>query len=237
MSERVIELHGVVKDYGEDVVTRVLYGVDLHVDASEFVALVGPSGSGKSTLLNILGLLDRPSGGTVRVAGQETLGLDDDGLTALRCRFLGFVFQFHHLVPALTAAQNVMLPLAIQGGRTSPKLLARAVEGLREVGLADRANERVTRLSGGQQQRVAIARALITRPPLLLADEPTGNLDTETADDVFGLLRRFNRREGVACLLVTHDPKLAERCDRILTLVDGRIVEERRGTAIDPDEG
>ncbi|MBK8235192.1 MAG: ABC transporter ATP-binding protein [Deltaproteobacteria bacterium] len=230
MTDAVIELIGVTKDFGDDVVTRVLKGIDLRVEAGEFTALVGPSGSGKSTLLNLLGLLDRPTGGVLRVLGRDIAGLDDAELTALRGRSIGFVFQFHHLLPALTAVQNVLLPLAITAGHVSAEQRAAAIEGLREVGLEGRADERTTRLSGGQQQRVAIARALIGRPPLVLADEPTGNLDTATADEVFELLRTFNRRSKMAFLVVTHSPELAARCDRVVTLVDGRIVDDRRPT-------
>jgi len=225
----VLELDGVIKEFGDEVVTRVLHGVDMRVHKGEFAALVGPSGSGKSTLLNILGLLDRPTSGSVKVAGQETTELTEGERTALRGEALGFVFQFHHLISALTAAQNVMLPLGIQLGRMTPEQEARAVEALGEVGLADRAGEQITKLSGGQQQRVAIARALIKRPPLLLADEPTGNLDTETADDVFKMIRAKSQESGIACLFVTHDPALAERCDRIFKLVDGLIVDVRPG--------
>jgi len=229
MSEPVIDLTGVIKEFGKDVVTRVLHGVDMRVDPGEFVALVGPSGSGKSTLLNILGLLDRPTEGSVRVMGRETTELDEAERTAVRGDALGFVFQFHHLISALSAVQNVILPLGIARGRMQASLRERGVKGLDEVGLADRADERITRLSGGQQQRVAIARALVKRPPLLLADEPTGNLDTETADDVFRLLRRKSREQNIACVLVTHDPGLAERCDRIIRLVDGRVADVRPG--------
>ncbi|MBL8945127.1 MAG: ABC transporter ATP-binding protein [Myxococcales bacterium] len=224
----VLELVGVTKDFGEDVVTHVLKGIDLRIEAGEFTALVGPSGSGKSTLLNLLGLLDRPTAGSLRVLGRDIAALDDTELTELRGRSIGFVFQFHHLLPALTAAQNVLMPLAIASGRVTPEQRATAIEGLREVGLESRADERTMRLSGGQQQRVAIARALVGRPPLVLADEPTGNLDTTTADEVFELLRGFNRRSKMAFLIVTHSPELAARCDRIVTLVDGRIVEDRR---------
>ncbi len=228
MTDAIIELDGVVKEFGTEVVTRVLHGIDLQLQPGEFTALVGPSGSGKSTLLNLLGLLDRPTSGTLRLLGRDVATLDDDELTRLRGTSLGFVFQFHHLLPALTAADNVMLPLAIDDGRTSADAYAKAVEALGEVGLAHRARERTTRLSGGQQQRVAIARALVGRPKLVLADEPTGNLDTGTANDVFELLRRFNASYGIAFLIVTHSDDLAARCDRTLTLVDGRIVSDVR---------
>ncbi len=225
-SAPVIELSGVIKEYGSEVVTRALHGVDLRVEAGEFVALVGPSGSGKSTLLNLLGLLDRPTAGRIALLGHNIAGLDEAGLTALRGRSVGFVFQFHHLIPSLSAAENVMMPLAIASGRPRPELLAQARAALAEVGLGERAEAKPSELSGGQQQRVAIARALIARPPLVLADEPTGNLDTKTADDVFALMRRLNRASNAAFLLVTHDPRLAARCDRVIELVDGRVVRD-----------
>ncbi|MCK6550811.1 ABC transporter ATP-binding protein [Myxococcota bacterium] len=224
----IFELRGIVKDYGDTVVTRVLHGIDLVLDRGELAALVGPSGSGKSTLLNILGLLDRASGGTFRVQGVDVAALDDDALTALRRRVLGFVFQFHHLIPSLTAEENVMMPLAIEAGRTTSEARRRARELLEGVGLGARADALTNQLSGGQQQRVAIARALVHRPPLLLADEPTGNLDTHTADDVFALMRRIHAELGTAFLIVTHDPRIAERCDRKITLVDGRIADDTK---------
>ena len=236
MTESIIEVRGVIKEFGDEVVTRVLHGVDMTVYRGEFVALMGPSGSGKSTLLNLLGLLDRPTAGTIEIAGQETTELDEHELTRLRGHTLGFVFQFHHLISALNAIDNVTLPLAIDAGRTRPAHYQRGLEGLREVGLEDRAKEKITRLSGGQQQRVAIARALVSHPPVLLADEPTGNLDTETADEVFRLLRRVSKQYDIACLIVTHDAAIAERCDRIFTLVDGRIVDVRAGTHAEPHD-
>jgi len=224
MSEPLLHLRGVVKDYGDEVVTRVLHGVDLAVSAGEFVALVGRSGSGKSTLLNILGLLDRATAGDVWLGGQRVAGLDDAGLTALRARALGFIFQFHHLIGALSVLENVMVPLAARDGRVRHAHRALARDALAAVGLADRADAHPRRLSGGQQQRVAIARALVGEPPLILADEPTGNLDSGTADEVFALLQRATRSRGTAVVMVTHDTDLAARCDRTVELVDGRIV-------------
>jgi lipoprotein-releasing system ATP-binding protein len=224
----VVHLDGVVKNYGEEVVTRVLHGIDLTLERGEFAALVGPSGSGKSTLLNILGLLDRPTTGRVFIQGRDTAGLDDAELTALRGRSIGFVFQFHHLISAFTAVENVAMPLCVDAGRVRPGMLEQARAMLAGIGLADRAEAHTNKLSGGQQQRVAIARALITEPALVLADEPTGNLDTHTADDAFELLRRFNRELRTAFLIVTHDHRLADRCDRIITLVDGRIESDTR---------
>lgn len=223
MAEPVLQLRGVTKDYGEEVVTRVLHGVDLTLKPGEFAALIGPSGSGKSTLLNLIGLLDRPSGGQVLIQGQDTSELDDDGLARMRARSLGFIFQFHHLLGAFTAVENVMMPLLADQGSPSPEMRERALSLLQAVGLSERAEAPPSKLSGGQQQRVAIARALVTSPPLVLADEPTGNLDTGTSVQVFELLRRFNVERATTFLIVTHDPRLAERCDRIIEIVDGRI--------------
>ncbi|MBL8971109.1 MAG: ABC transporter ATP-binding protein [Myxococcales bacterium] len=223
MPDPVLELRGVIKEFGDAVVTRVLHGIDLRLEQGEFAALIGPSGSGKSTLLNLVGLLDRPTAGQVWVHGERTDQLDDDELTRLRARSLGFVFQFHHLVGALSAVENVMMALAADQPRLTREMRQRSVAALAEVGLADRADEDPRRLSGGQQQRVAIARALVRRPPLILADEPTGNLDTRSADDVFTLMRRFNHETGIAFLIVTHDPRIASRCDRTIELIDGRI--------------
>jgi lipoprotein-releasing system ATP-binding protein len=227
MGDPVLGLTGVVKEYGERVVTRVLHGIDLTLGPGEFAALIGPSGSGKSTLLNLMGLLDRPTAGAVRVLGQATSGLDDRQLTFLRGRALGFIFQFHHLLPAFTARENVLLPILGRGPRPDAAAVAAAEALLAQVGLADRMGARASELSGGQQQRVAVARALVHRPALVLADEPTGNLDTQSADGVFALLRQFNRADGIAFLVVTHDPRLAARCDRTIELVDGRIVADR----------
>jgi lipoprotein-releasing system ATP-binding protein len=228
MAERTLELRGVRKDYvtGE-VVTPVLHGVDLVLDRGEFTALMGPSGSGKSTLLNLVGLLDRPTGGAIAIDGVDTGTLDDRALTRYRGRTVGFVFQFHHLLPEFSAVENVMLPMMADRGRPEPSMVECAAHLLRQVGLEGRLHRRPSQLSGGQQQRVAIARALAMAPRLVLADEPTGNLDTHSADEVFALLREFNRKAGVTFLVVTHDPRLADRCDRIVEIVDGRIVSDR----------
>jgi len=219
----LLRLEGVTKDYGTRVVTHVLRGIDLVVAPGEFLALTGASGSGKSTLLNLIGLLDRPTAGLIVFGGADVSRLDEAETTALRGRAIGFVFQFHYLLPAFTAAENVMLPLLADRGRRDGEMARRAAALLVDVGLAERASFRATDLSGGEQQRVALARALMMRPSLVLADEPTGNLDSESGAQVFRLLREFNARYGTAFVVVTHDDRLAEQCDRIVHLVDGRV--------------
>jgi lipoprotein-releasing system ATP-binding protein len=230
MDERLLGVDEVTKQYGERVVTRVLHGISFTLAPGEFTALVGPSGSGKSTLLHLLGLLDRPTSGRISLCGCDTAGLGSRALGRFRGRTLGFVFQFHHLLPAFTAVENVMMPMLADRGRRDGEMRRRAVGLLERVGLAERLEYRVTDLSGGQQQRVAVARALSMTPALVLADEPTGNLDTESGDQVFALLRQFNREQGTAFLIVTHDPRLAARCDRVIELVDGRVRSDRGGS-------
>ena len=225
MAEPLVELQGVRKRYGvgTPVETEVLHGIDLRLDRGEFVALIGPSGSGKSTLLNIIGLLEPMSSGEYRLLGRPVGSLSDAELTQRRGDTLGFVFQFHHLLPAFTALENVLMPRLIAQGRFSAADRAHGLALLDKVGLAAAAAKKPGELSGGMQQRVAIARALSHGCPLVLADEPTGNLDTRSADEVFALMRRFNADEGTAFLVVTHDPRLAARCDRVIELVDGRV--------------
>ena len=223
----VLRLEGITRDFGEgEARTRVLRGVDLALRRGEFAAFMGPSGSGKSTLLHIMGLLDKPTGGRILLDGQDTGTLDDDALTRYRGRTLGFVFQFHHLLPEFTALENVMIPMAADRGRLEPSMRECGMALLERVGLSPRADARATTLSGGQAQRVAIARSLAMNPKIVLADEPTGNLDTQTADEVFSLLREVNRAQKVTFLVVTHDHRLAARTDRIIELVDGRIVSD-----------
>ena len=226
--DRVLHLAGIRKSYGSgEVESEILHGIDLTLRRGEFAALIGPSGSGKSTLLNLIGLLDRPTSGQLHIDSEDSGQLDDTGLTRLRGQRIGFVFQHHHLIPAFTAEENVAMPLLVARGRPDAEMFERAGQLLDQVGLADRKQYLANRLSGGQQQRVAIARALVNQPRLILADEPTGNLDTHSADDVFALLREFNRRQHTTFLIVTHDPRLAARCDRIIELVDGRIVADQ----------
>lgn len=222
----VLSLVDVRKSYniGSPNEVEILHGINLTVQERDFSALVGPSGSGKSTLLNIIGLLDQPTSGELYILGQPTREMEDEARTALRGHTIGFVFQFHHLIQAFTALENVLMPLMIKGGKPKQELVERAKGLLDEVGLGSHVNKRPDELSGGQQQRVAIARALITRPALLLADEPTGNLDTKTAAEIFALFRKFNQQFGCAVLLVTHDARLSTTCDRTITLVDGQTV-------------
>lgn len=224
-SDEVLRLEVLRKSYNiaQPNEVEVLHGIDLCIERHDFAALIGPSGSGKSTLLNILGLLDKPSSGELYLLGQATSSMDDAGRTALRGNSIGFVFQFHHLIQAFTALDNVLMPLMLTRGKPDKFLIQQARELLAAVGLEKFANRKPNELSGGQQQRVAIARALITEPALLLADEPTGNLDTQTAAEVFELFHKVNRERDCAVLLVTHDPRLSANCDRTINLVDGRI--------------
>jgi len=233
MAAPLIELSEIHKTYGAgtDVAVEVLHGIDFAMQVGEFTALIGPSGSGKSTLLNLIGLLEPPTAGTYRLSGRETTVLPEAALTELRATSIGFVFQFHHLLPAFTATENVLIPGLIAHGPVTRERRDAARDVLRAVGLGDRLDYPPRKLSGGQQQRVAIARALSLAPPLVLADEPTGNLDTHSADEIFGLMRKFNEERGVAFLIVTHDPRLAGRCDRIVELVDGTIAGDRSNVA------
>ena len=224
-SREILRLQGLGKVYnpGTPQESRVLQDIELTLRGGELCALIGPSGSGKSTLLNQIGLLDQPSSGELYLLGQATSRLDDAQRTRLRNQALGFVFQFHHLISAFSVLDNVLMPLMIRSGRPCAGQRQLAHELLDEVGLGAFADKPAGQLSGGQQQRVAIARALVTRPPLLLADEPTGNLDSRSAEGVFSLFERINQQFDCAILLVTHDPRLAARCARQVVLVDGRI--------------
>jgi lipoprotein-releasing system ATP-binding protein len=224
----LLVLDGVRKRYNPGLPNEaeVLHGLSFSLGRGEFAALIGPSGSGKSTLLNIVGLLERMTAGSYRIAGDEVSGLDDAALTLLRRTTLGFVFQFHHLLPAFSALENVTLPALMREGRISAAQRERARAVLAAVGLGDAMDKRPGELSGGMQQRVAIARALVLEPPLVLADEPTGNLDTASSDEVFALMRHMHAELNTSFLIVTHDPRLAARCDRVLEIVDGRLVQD-----------
>ncbi|MCQ2165909.1 MAG: ABC transporter ATP-binding protein [Bacteroidales bacterium] len=202
---------------------QVLKGVDLQIDKSEIVSIVGASGAGKTTLLNVLGTLLRPDGGTLEIDGVDPFRLSDRKLSDFRCTSLGFVFQFHHLLPEFTALENVMLP-ALIAGSTKAKARQRALELLSEVGLSARIDHSPSELSGGESQRVAIARALVNSPSVLLADEPSGNLDSVTREDIHSLFFRLRERFGQTTVIVTHDSALASMCDRSLTMKDGQFV-------------
>jgi lipoprotein-releasing system ATP-binding protein len=224
MADTLIEARALTKGYRTDAgYVSVLEGLDLDVAEGEMVAIIGASGVGKSTLLHVLGTLDRPDSGTVRVAGEDVFGLPEPKLRAFRNRAMGFVFQFHHLLPEFTALENVMMPLLV-ARVPDTEARARAAALLAEVGLTSRAGHRPGMLSGGEQQRVAVARALAASPRVLLADEPTGNLDRHTGELLHELLRRLNRERGITLVVVTHNDQMAAACDRSLRLEAGRLV-------------
>jgi len=230
LSETALEARGVVRTLGREVPQTVLHGIDLTVARGEFVALTGQSGSGKSTLLYLLGALDRPSHGQIFIEGDDASALDDDARARLRLEKLGFVFQFHFLLPEFTALENVMLPLLRRGlGKARSREQAR--ETLEAVGLAGLESRRPGQLSGGQQQRVSIARALAGEPAVLLADEPTGSLDSESSARVFELFEEQSRARKLTLVMVTHDPAFAARAPRQVVLKDGRIVSDERRPA------
>ncbi|HWC09422.1 MAG TPA: ABC transporter ATP-binding protein [Solirubrobacterales bacterium] len=221
---KVVVATDLTRRYGEgDAAVDALAGVSTAFDRGRFTAIMGPSGSGKSTLMHILAGLDKPTGGTVELDGVEITGLDDGALTQLRRDKLGFVFQFFNLLPVLTAEENMLLPLSIAGRKPDPEWLERLVE---TVGLGDRRTHRPGELSGGQQQRVAVARALLSKPAVVFADEPTGNLDSKASEDVLALLRQAVDEFGQTVVIVTHDPAAAAHADRLVTLRDGRIVHD-----------
>lgn len=222
---RTVNLTKIYKMKGENVVA--LNNVNLTIERGEFLAIFGPSGSGKSTLLNMLGALDRPTSGKVYLDGKDISKMSSYELSKIRREKIGFVFQAFNLVPTLTALENVMSPLLPLKGRI-PWLKKRAIELLESVGLGDRLHHRPTELSGGQKQRVAIARALINNPSIILADEPTGNVDTKTGDEIISLMRKLNEERGQTFVIVSHNPDVASKVDRIVRLKDGMIVEDKR---------
>jgi len=222
----IIQTANLTKIYGSgDTAVIALDHVSLKVEAGEFVAVMGPSGCGKSTLLHLLGGLDRPSEGDVVIASHNLTDLDDKSLSELRRRKIGFIFQFYNLIPVLTATENAALPLLLDG-MGQPKAHAKAAEWLDKVGLSDRRTHRPDQLSGGQQQRVAVARALVADPDLVLADEPTGNLDSRASDEIAALLKQVSEQWGRAIVMVTHDPRIAAHADRIVFLKDGKIIDQ-----------
>jgi len=221
----MMELSGICREYvvGAETV-HALDQIDVTIKAGEYVSIMGPSGSGKSTLLNVLGLLDRPTAGTYRLQGEDVSSLSDDALAGARQRHIGFVFQFFHLIPRLTALENVELPLVLTGAAPRARR-ERAAAILESVGLKARIDHRPDQLSGGERQRVAIGRAIIMQPSYLLADEPTGNLDTRSGNEILQILEQLNR-DGIALLIVTHDPSVGDRAHRHLKLRDGKIVAD-----------
>ena len=229
----LIEIADLIKVYGTgDVAVHALRSVDVIVEKGEFVAIMGPSGSGKSTLMNILGCLDRPTGGSYVLDGEDVSGLSKNDLAGVRNRKIGFVFQSYNLLPRLTAAKNVLLPLLYNGheGLVDGESRDRALAALESVGLGDRVHHRPNELSGGQQQRVAIARALVNHPSVILADEPTGNLDTRSSEDIMDLLHRLHDG-GATIVMVTHEPDIAEHAERVIYLRDGRVASDKRNGA------
>ena len=222
----VLEARGLRRELGGEIPATLIDGVDLAVRAGEFLAVTGPSGSGKSSLLYLLGLLDLPSAGEVLVDGAATSTLDENARATLRLRRIGFVFQFHFLLPEFTALDNVMLPMRALGALSDKAMRARATDLLTQLGLGAHVGKRPDQMSGGQRQRVAIARALANDPLLILADEPTGNLDTASSDQVLGTLRKLVDETGKSVVVVTHDPSLAARCDRRVHIVDGRVASD-----------
>lgn len=231
MSEKtpLLTVRDLVKTFGEgEASATVLHGIDLDLEQGELAALLGPSGSGKSTLLTILGTLLRPTSGAHHMLGVDLTGASEAERTRFRAENIGFVFQFHHLLPDLTALENVMVPAAAQAGRETAAMRDRAAELLAAVGLSDRRDYRPAAMSGGQRQRVAVARALMNRPQLVLADEPTGNLDRQSADQVMELIGEINREMGTCFLISTHDEHISARCRRRIELLDGRLEKSAR---------
>ena len=228
-TDLIIQAIGVEKTYDTGKIrVPALRGVDLHVRRGEMVAVMGPSGSGKTTLLNCLSGLDTVDAGTILIAGRELAKLSDNERSEFRSRHMGFIFQLFNLIPVLTAVENVELPLLIAGVKPADAR-RRAMEALEQVGLTDRAGHKPAELSGGQQQRVAIARALANQPEIVWADEPTGNLDTQNAEEVLALMRELNRRNGQTFVIVTHDPRIGAACDRVIRMQDGLIVDDGLG--------
>ncbi|MDD4080112.1 MAG: ABC transporter ATP-binding protein [Eubacteriales bacterium] len=221
--DNVISLKGINKIYGSEIKTQVLTDVNLDIQDQSFTSIIGASGSGKSTLLNIIGTLDRPTSGSVAINGTQTTRMTKSALARLRNETIGFVFQFHYLLPEFTALENVLMPARIRDGRVTAEAMGRAGELMRLMGLERVQNNNAAKMSGGQQQRTSIARALINNPRIVLADEPTGNLDSDSTEVVYDILRDINERFKTTFLIITHDRRIAQKADRIIEIKDGRI--------------
>lgn len=225
MSDKyIIQIKNLTKIFGDGVEIKALDGINLDIERGEFLAIIGPSGSGKSTLLNQIGILDTPTSGTILLDGVDVTEMSDKQRSKTRNKQLGFIFQYHHLLPDFNALENVMMPLLISGVKSS-KAREIAHRVLDEVGLGDRMDHRPNQLSGGQNQRVAIARALVNKPSIVIGDEPTGNLDSKASENIYELLRKLNREHNQTFILVTHDERMAAKTDRIIRLVDGQVAE------------
>lgn len=223
MVDKIIAIKDLVKVYGEEIKNEVLHGLNLDIDQGEFLSIIGPSGSGKSTLLNILGTLDTATAGDIIINNEKVSSFGEDRLALFRNKNIGFVFQFHHLLPEFTSVENVMMPRWIDEGRPGNKFRDRAYQLLDLVGLKGFEEKLITKLSGGQKQRVAVARALMNKPSILMADEPTGNLDSETTEKIYNLLRDINKELNTTFIIVTHDRHLAFKSDRVIEMIDGYI--------------
>lgn len=234
----ILRLEGIEKVYRNGVDNKVLFGIDLELYEKDFAVLLGKSGSGKTTLLNIIGLLDTPTAGELLLEGRDVSELDDDERARLRREYLGFIFQFHHLLPDFSVLDNVLMPCRIRGKKYEDEARERAIEMLEMVGLSDKVHSKVTQLSGGQQQRVATVRAFANAPRVVLADEPTGSLDSKTSEAVLDLMREINQETGTAFLMVTHDEELTRYATRVIELRDGRVErDERKEANVDLDAG
>jgi len=221
---KILELKNITKFYGHKIKNQVLFDVNLSIEEGSFNSIIGQSGSGKSTMLNILGTLDKPTSGEIIINGKEVSKMKTKELAILRNQTLGFIFQFHYLLPEFSALENILIPYRIQHGSVDKEALARAEELIELVGLSKVRNNNALKMSGGQQQRTAIARALMNRPKMILADEPTGNLDSDTAEQIYQLMREINRKYGTTFLIITHDQHIAEKADRIIEIKDGKII-------------
>lgn len=226
--DNILELKNITKFYGDKIKTQVLFGLDLSFERGSFNSIIGQSGSGKSTLLNILGTLDQPTDGDIMINGKNTKDLKANALSQLRNENLGFIFQFHYLLPEFTALENILMPVRILGKKIDKEVMARAEELIELVGLTNVKNNLATQMSGGQQQRTAIARALMNQASIILADEPTGNLDSDTTEQIYDLMRMINKKYQTTFIIITHDQSVAEKTDRIIEIKDGRVLMDVR---------